>query len=227
MPALRRRRPALNLLESDPAAVYLRWIWWRALLHRGWWLVTSVYLVVDARLSGAQLVLIGVAQALTGITCEVPAGAIADTVGRKRSLVASHALMGTAMLATGLVTDFPALVATQMLWGVSWNLASGADVAWITDELDDPTRITSVLVRSGRAQLTGAAVGLAGVGALAALTDRGAAMVTAGVAMLCLGGFVILRSPNAGSSAPARAECPHRGLRSSMDRRRCGATPPS
>lgn len=195
MRALRRRRPALNLLESDPAAVYLRWIWWRALLHRGWWLVTSVYLVVDARLSGAQLVLIGVAQALTGLTCEIPAGAIADTVGRKRSLVASHALMGTAMLATGLVTDFTALVATQMLWGVSWNLASGADVAWITDELDDPSRVTGVLVRAGRAQLTGAAGGLVGIGLLAAVTGRSAAMVAAGIAMLGLGGFVILRFP--------------------------------
>jgi MFS family permease len=193
--ALRRRRPVFNLLEPDPATVYLRWVWSRALLHRGWWLVTSVYLVADARLSGTQLVLIGVAQALTGLVCEVPAGAMADAVGRKRMLVASHVLMGTAMLATGLVTDYPALVATQMIWGLSWNLAGGADVAWITDELGDPDRITGVLVRSGQAQLAGAAAGLVGVGALAAVTARGAAMVTAGIAMLGLGGFVALRFP--------------------------------
>ena len=195
MRALRRPRPALKVPEPDLASIYLRWIWWRAALHRGWWLVTSVYLVVDAGLSGAQLVLIGVAQALTGLICEVPAGAIADTIGRRRTLVASHALMGGAMLVTGLVTDYAALIGTQMLWGLSWNLASGADVAWITDELDDPIRITGVLVRSGRAQLTGAAAGLAGFGLLATDTDRGAAMVTAGTGMLCLGGFVILRFP--------------------------------
>jgi MFS family permease len=190
---LRRQRPALNLPENDPAAVYLRWIWWRALLHRGWWLVTSVYLVVDARLSGAQLVLIGVAQALTGLVCEIPAGAIADAASRKRALIASHALMGIAMLATGLVTDYRALVATQMLWGFSWNLAGGADVAWITDELDDPVRLTRVLIRAGRAQLTGSAAGLATIGALAALSGRGPAMVAAGALMLCLGGYVIVR----------------------------------
>ena len=36
------------------------------------------------------------------------------------------------------MTGFGPLVATQLLWGLSWTLASGADVAWITDELDAP-----------------------------------------------------------------------------------------
>jgi MFS family permease len=135
----------------DLVAVFLSWTWWRAVLHRGWWLATSVYLVVDAHLSPSQLVLIGVAQAATALTFEVPAGVVADTISRKWSLVVSHVLMGTAMIATGLVTDFAWLVATQMLWGLSWNFASGADVAWITDELDEPARISGVLVRSGRA----------------------------------------------------------------------------
>jgi MFS family permease len=180
---------------GEPAlvAVYLRWTWWRAVFHRGWWLVTSVYLVVDARLSPSQLVLIGVAQGVTALTFEVPAGVVADTISRKWSLVVSHVLMGTAMIATGLVTGFGALVATQMLWGLSWNFASGADVAWITDELDQPARISGVLVRSARAQLTGAAAGLVGIGALASLTQRRASIVVAGAAMLLLGLYVVLR----------------------------------
>jgi MFS family permease len=187
--------PPSSAPEPDLARIYVRWIWWRAVLHRGWWLVTSVYLVVDAHLTGAQLVGIGVAQALTGLAFEVPAGAVADTLSRKWSLVASQLLMGSAMMATGLVTAFPALVATQMLWGLSWNLASGADVAWITDELDDPLRIAGVLVRSGRAQLTGAAAGLVGVGGLAYLTARSNAMVAAGACMLSLGGVVAASFP--------------------------------
>ena len=174
-------------------AAFLRWTWWRAALHRGWWLATGVYLVVDAQLSPSQLVLIGVAQAVTALIFEVPAGVVADTISRKWSLVVSHMLMGTAMIATGLVTDFGPLVATQMLWGLSWNFASGADVAWITDELDEPARISGVLVLSGRAQLTGAAAGLAGIGALASLTQRSTAMVVAGAAMLLLGLYVVLR----------------------------------
>jgi len=180
-------------LEADLATVFLRWIWWRAVLHNGWWLVTSIYLVVDAGLSPFQLVLIGVAQGAIALVCEIPAGVIADTISRKWSLVFSHVLMGTAMIATGLVTDFGLLVATQMLWGLSWTFASGADVAWITDELDEPDRISGVLMRSGGAQLTGAAVGIVGLGALAALTQRSTAMVLAGATMLLLGLYVVFR----------------------------------
>ncbi|MCI0688569.1 MAG: MFS transporter [Sporichthyaceae bacterium] len=182
-------------MSGDPSlvAVFLRWTWWRAVLHRGWWLVTSVYLVVDAGLTPAQLVLIGVAQGLVALGFEIPAGVFADTISRKWSLVVSHLLMGTAMLVTGLVTGFGALLATQMLWGLAWTFASGADVAWITDELADPGRISSVLMRSGRAQLTGAAAGLVGFGALASLTQRSTAMVLAGAAMLLLGLYVGLR----------------------------------
>jgi predicted MFS family arabinose efflux permease len=177
----------------DLVAVFLRWIWWRALLHKGWWLVTSVYLVVDAGLSPSQLVLIGVAQGVIALVFEVPTGVVADTISRKWSLVVSHLLMGTAMIATGLVTDFGPLVATQMLWGLSWTFASGADVAWITDELDEPARISVVLMRSGRAQLTGAAAGIVGVGALASLMQRSTALVLAGAAMLLLGLYVVFR----------------------------------
>jgi hypothetical protein len=101
--------------------------------------------------------------------------------------------MGAAMLATGLVTSFGALVAAQALWGLSWTFSSGADVAWITDELDEPERIAGILVRSGSAQLTGAVVGIVSFGALAALTERSTAMIIAGAGMLVLGVYVAVR----------------------------------
>jgi MFS family permease len=160
-------------------------------LHRGWWLVASVYLVVDAKLSASQLVLIGVAQGAVALVFEVPAGVAADTLSRKWSLVVSQVLMGTAMMTTGLVTGFGALVATQMLWGLSWTLASGADVAWISDELGAPAMVSQVLMRAGRAQLTGAVAGMLGIGALAWLIGRGTVMVLAGAAMLLLGLYVV------------------------------------
>jgi MFS family permease len=180
---------------ADLGAVFVRWTWCRAVLHRGWWLVTSVYLVVDARLTASQLVLVGVAQAAVGLVFEVPAGVVADTLSRKWSLVVSHALMGAAMLATGLVSGFLPLLATQMLWGLSWTFASGADMAWISDELDDPPRVPVVLIRAEQAQLVGTVAGLAGAGALAWVTDRRTAIVLAGAAMLLLGLYVAAAFP--------------------------------
>jgi MFS family permease len=140
-------------------------------------------------------VAVGVAQGVCSLAFEIPAGVFADTVSRKWSLVVSHALMGTAMLATGLVTGFLALAATQMLWGLSWTFASGADVAWVTDELAQPERIPGVLVRYGRARLSGAAAGIAGFGVLASVVERGKVMVLAGLTMLALGAYVAFRFP--------------------------------
>jgi MFS family permease len=177
----------------DQGTVFVRWVWWRAVLHRGWWLVTSVYLVVDAHLTASGLVLIGVGQAAVALLFEVPAGVVADTFSRRWSLVVSCALMGIAMLGTALVTDFLSLMATQMLWGLSWTFASGADVAWISDELDDPARVPVVLVRAEQAQLIGTVAGLAGIGGLAWLTARSTAMVLAGAAMLACGLYVAVR----------------------------------
>lgn len=173
--------------------VFIRWTWMRAVLHNGWWLVTSVYLVVDAGLSPAELVLIGSVQSAFALVFEVPAGVVADTISRKWSLVISQVLMGTAMLATGLFESFPALLATQVLWGISWTFASGSDVALITDELDRPDRINLVLTRAARAQLTGAATGLIALGLLAWATRRDTTIVVAGAAMMSLALYVALR----------------------------------
>src|SRR5688500_4086470 len=98
------------------AATFQRWIWMRAVFHRGYWLVASLYLVTEADLSAFQLVFVGTAQSLTALVFEVPTGVMADTVSRKWSIVIAHVVIGVSMLATGLLTEFPALVATQMLW---------------------------------------------------------------------------------------------------------------
>lgn len=177
----------------DITGVFLRWTGLRAVLHRGYWLVASLYLVVDARLSAWQLVFLGTAQAVIALVCEVPAGVVADTISRKWALVIAHALVGGSMVLTGLVTAFPALVATQLLWGVGWTFASGADVAWVTDELGRPERIARVLAAGARWERVGAAGGLVGFGLLALALGRGAAMVAAGVAMVALGLYVVAR----------------------------------
>ncbi len=165
----------------------------RAVFHRGWWLATSLYLVVEAGLSPFELVFIGVAQSTTGLLFEVPTGVLADTISRKWSLVVAHLLMGTAMFATGLVTAFTALVATQMLWGLSWTFSSGADVAWLADELDEPERVAGVLTASARWEQVGAAGGLIGFGALAWATDLSTSIVFSGAAMVVLALFVVAR----------------------------------
>lgn len=206
-------------MVPDITTVFLRWIAMRAVLHRGYWLVASLYLVVDAHLSAFQLVFLGTAQGIIALVLEVPAGVVADTISRKWALVIAHALVGISMVLTGLVTAFPALVATQMLWGVGWTFASGSDVAWVTDEIGRPDRIARVLAAGARWEGIGAVGGLVGVGLLALAIGRGLAMVVAGVAMVVLGVYVVTRFTECGFT-PAGA---HRWQRS-ITILRCGAS---
>ncbi|CAA9260065.1 MAG: hypothetical protein AVDCRST_MAG50-2949 [uncultured Acidimicrobiales bacterium] len=185
------RRPPLPAV----AVSFLRWAWMRAALARGWWLVTSVYLVVVADLTALELVLLGTFQGVTVVLAEVPAGVLADTVSRKWTLVAAHVVMGSGMALTGLVTAFPVLVLTQALWGLGWALSSGADVAWVTDELDRPDLINRVLAKRARREVVGAAAGIVGIGALAWAGDLATAVVVAGLAMVLLGLVEVARFP--------------------------------
>ncbi len=180
------------MAQGDVATTFVRWAWMRALSFRGYWIVTSLYLVIDADLSAFQLVFLGTAMEVTVLVSEIPTGVIADTISRKWSIVISHLLMGTGMLITGTVTAFPALVAAQMLWGFGWTFSSGADVAWVTDELNDPLRVDKVLTSRARWQQFGGAVGMLVVGALAWATSLGTAIILAGVMMVLLGGYVVV-----------------------------------
>lgn len=189
------KTPGDPLPGRDLAQLYLRWMLVRTALARGWWLVTSLYLVVVADLTPFQLVFVGTAQGLLAVLSEIPAGVVADAVSRKWSVVAAHLLSGTGMLVTGLVTDFPALVATQMLWGLGWTFSSGADVAWLTDELDDERRISRLLTAGARWGQAGGFAGIVGFGVLAWAVGLSAAIVAGGGAMLLLGLVVAATFP--------------------------------
>jgi len=180
-------RPPPELSGRDVATTFIWWSSIHAVFHRGWWLVTSLYLVVDAELSAAQLLVYGAVLALTTVVAEIPTGVIADTVSRKWSLVLAHLAMGVGMTMTGFVTAFPLILVTQVFWALGWTFLSGADIAWVTDELNQPARISRVLLARARWSQLGAAIGLVSFGLLAWLASLAAAIVVAGLATLVLG----------------------------------------
>ena len=185
-------------MDSDLATAFVRWAFIRAALARGWWLTTSLYLVVIAHLSPPQLVLLGAFQGLTVVIAEVPAGVLADAVSRRVALVVAHLVMGAGMALTGVVSAYPLLAVSQCLWGLGWAISSGADVAWITDELGRPDLIDRVLTAQGRYDLWGTALGIVAFGAFSWATTLSTAMLAAGLGMIALGIGVVARWPEAG-----------------------------
>ena len=185
-----RSRPDLG---RDVARTFLRWTYLRAVCHRGHVLVSSLYFVVDARLSASQLLLLGTVVAATMVLSDVPTGIWADAWSRKWPIVIGHLFLAAGMVMLGLVTAFPLIVATQVLWGVGWAFSTGADVAWVTDELDQPERIDRVLAARARWDLVGQATGMVAFGLLGWAAGLGTAIVVSGLAMALLGLYVAAR----------------------------------
>ncbi len=190
--------------EHDVAGIFLRWTSLRAVFHRGYVLVSSLYFVIVAHLTASQLVLLGTVVGATLLLSDIPTGVWSDAYSRKWPLVAGHVFIAAGMMMTGIVSSFPLLLVTQVLWGVGWGFSSGADVAWITDELGQPGRIDQVLAARARWELAGGAAGMVLFGLLGWATTLGIAAVVSGAAMLFAGLLVGLKFPEEHFS-PVRA----------------------
>jgi hypothetical protein len=184
-----------NDKEPGVAAAFLRWTCARAVFHRGYVLTSGLYFVVNARLSASQIVGLGTVMAVTLTLSDIPAGAWSDTFSRKWPLVVGHGCLAAGMVMTGLVTAYPLILSTQVLWGLGWAFSGGADVAWLTDELGQPGRIARVLAARARWDLTGGGTGVTAFGLLGWAAGLPAAIVASGLAMALLGVFVAVTFP--------------------------------
>jgi MFS transporter, DHA3 family, tetracycline resistance protein len=189
----RLRRPGHPADDAGIRAAFLRWTFLRAVFHRGYVLASGLYFVVAAHLSAAQLVLLGAVMALTLLLSDIPAGVWSDAFSRKWPLVIGHGFLAAGMMLTGAVTTFGWLLVTQVLWGLGWAFSSGADVAWLTDELAQPSRIDRTLTARARWELAGGAVGMITFGVLGWAAGLGTAVVASGAGMALLGAFVAAR----------------------------------
>jgi predicted MFS family arabinose efflux permease len=189
----------------DIATTFLRWTYLRAVCHRGYVLTSGLYFVLTADLPASRLVVLGAVMGLTLVLSDIPAGVWSDAFSRKRPLVIGHGFLAAGMMLTGLVTAFPLILASQVLWGLGWAFSIGADVAWLTDELDRPDRIARVLIARARWELAGGATGIVTFGLLGWAAGLAVAIGASGAAMAALGLFVAARFPE-GNFTPAREQ---------------------
>ncbi len=174
-------------------SIFLRWTFLRAIFHRGYTLTSSLYFVIVAHLTAAQLLALVVVISAVYLVADIPLGAWSDTFSRKWPLVIGHACLAACMIMTGVVRSFGLLAVTQVLWALGWSFSMGADVAWITDELDEPDRIPRVLTAAARRDLVGGAIGMVSLGALVYVWALGPTIVIAGIGMALTGAYVALR----------------------------------
>jgi MFS transporter, DHA3 family, tetracycline resistance protein len=97
--------------------------------------IASVYRIQTVGLNPLQLVLVGTVLELAILLFEVPTGVLADTYGRRRSVIAGFLLIGAGFSFEGAVPTFVTVLVAQIIWGVGYTFVSGALQAWIADEV--------------------------------------------------------------------------------------------
>jgi MFS transporter, DHA3 family, tetracycline resistance protein len=147
--------------------------------------VSAVYFINTVGMNPLELVLVGTMMEATVFVFEVPTGVVADTYGRKRSVLTGWLVMGAGIVLAGAVHDVWAVLVGCAIWGLGWTFMSGAYQAWITDEVG-AERIGPVFARGARLGYVGALVGVALSVVLAATFSTSFAVVTGGVVLAAL-----------------------------------------
>lgn len=146
--------------------------------------LNAIYYVSQADLNPLQLVLLGTIMELAVLFFEIPTGLVADIFGRKKSLIIGTFIIGLAHLLEGSIPSFWAIAIGAALWGIGWTFISGAETAWIADELENK-ELDTTLLNGAKYSSLGSFLGII-VSVLVGI------IFTVQIAILIAGGFLIL-----------------------------------
>ena len=146
--------------------------------------LNAIYYVSQAGLNPLQLVLIGTIMELTVLLFEIPTGLVADFFGRKKSLVVGTFIIGAAHILEGSFPTFWAIAVGAALWGIGWTFISGAEQAWIADELENK-ELDQVFLKGAQFSSLGSFIGIIVSVLLATIFN-------VQIAILIAGGLLIL-----------------------------------
>lgn len=95
-----------------------------------------------------QIFIVGAIYMLMFILFEVPSGAFADLLGRRKSVAFGCFVLTLGAIATGLSQSFWQVFASFFLWALGFSFISGADEALLYDRLSDQNVYPKILSRS-------------------------------------------------------------------------------
>jgi DHA3 family tetracycline resistance protein-like MFS transporter len=180
----------------DPHRTWLLYVGLESLAKWMGWTVAAVYFVRDVGMSPLELVLAGTALEVAYFVFEVPTAVVADTYSRRASMVLGQVLMGAGFVLTGAFPDVGVILAAAALIGFGWTFKSGAEDAWLADEVG-PEGLARAYQRGAQASRALALVGIGGAVALG-LVDLRLPIVAAGALLAALGVLLALVTPETG-----------------------------
>jgi DHA3 family tetracycline resistance protein-like MFS transporter len=168
--------------------------------------LSGIYLIQDVGLGPFELVLVGSVLEGSVLLFEVPTGVVADAVSRRLSVLIGFFLTGAGFLLYA-VPSFAVVLAGQVVWGVGATFISGANVAWLVDEIgEDEAR--PLFLRAAQLAQTWAFVGIVASVALGAVS-LALPVAMGGVVYLATGvwliGAMVEHHRPSGDASPGRA----------------------
>src|ERR1041385_5111193 len=173
-------------------------------LHLPTWVVMAVYLVRDLHFSPLQLVLMGTAMEAAVFLFDVPTGIVADTYSRRLSLILGYVGTGAAWVVVGLVSAPSLIIALWAFWGFAYTFTSGAEQAWITDEVGQE-KVGTIFLRAARWGQAGSVLGLLAQVGVGTISLR-AGVILGGAFTIACALFAILFMPETGFVRRPREE---------------------
>lgn len=102
-----------------------------------WFLIVTVNLVFQVQTIGLnplQLILVGTVLETTVLVAELPTGLVADMYSRRWSVIVGYALIGLGFILSA-IPNYGVILLAQIVWGIGATFVSGAEEAWIADEV--------------------------------------------------------------------------------------------
>jgi DHA3 family tetracycline resistance protein-like MFS transporter len=158
--------------------------------------VMAVYYVQEIGMNPLQLVLVGTMVEATTFVFEIPTGILADVYSRRLSIIIGELLMGLCYVIQGLVPLYGAVLAGEMIRGIGWTFVSGAEEAWLADEVGEE-QFGRTYTRIGQVGRVGGLVGM-GAGVALASVRLNLPVFLGGLGTMLLALFLALAMPETG-----------------------------
>jgi len=182
--------------KAKPLSLYFTYSFITSMLYSLIFTVNLLYYILIAKLDPLQLVLVGTALEASVFLFEIPTGVLADSYSRRASVILGVFLIGFSFLINGFFPIFWVIMLAQVLWGLGFTFTSGAQQAWISDEIGEENAGFAFL-QAARWEQWGGIVGiLLSVGI--AVVSLQTPILVGGFLFLLLGVYLLIRMPENG-----------------------------
>ncbi len=151
---------------------------------------SAVYAIVEAGLNPFQLLLIGAVLEGSVLIAEVPTGIVADAYSRRRSVIIGYFVLAVGFVLWGLFARLETILLAQVFWAIGFAFTSGAQEAWIADEVGDDAAGPIFLRAAQIGQIT-AFIGIF-VGVSLGMVSLHLPFLVSGALFLFLAGYLLM-----------------------------------